>query len=616
MSSKNRNKNTFLAYARIAAASLVAALILSVAPAKLSISKALASVDDDALSAQLNSEFPDLNNIPSLVSNALEPNKEEVENILQILEQGTAGGNEAEQAISLSNKFIRGSISGTSVPGTLLTMAEVAAPYAGNMQMGLDFAEAYGDIVGMNAKPREDIVNLYMNDREDGKSSSTAWNDIVTQYDVNEKSFLQTYGPVQCVGNKANIIVGAIGDIDNVCARILILESSDANELHTYAENVFNAIVFAREINASSSAKQKLEGKITDILSSQNPYPQASPSQTNGFWGSIWGGITGVVQAIGNVGQSVIRTTLNIFTHKSGQQNNPTGADIIGGLPSSQNSQTTGGSASAPTTQPKQSSQTAATPKPPAPQKNSPPPAAQPMPVSGNPSQTAIQDLTAHVVDQFGNPVSGAEFKLVDGNGKSYSYASFDFGLRSDDNGYVDDKFDQIPGGSYTLYVTQDFYDKYQANVQITTDNKNLGTITMRKWGTVSAIIADSSGNPSNVNFWLVDGQGNMYGLYPDTGARFPDENTSPMATSYDNATGRLEIGPVPDGQYTLHVESTNPTSASQNAVNAYYQGTYYPPGVTPPPPSPQPKLDYPSVSQPVQVSGSDIFLGTLTLTD
>jgi hypothetical protein len=223
------------------------------------------------------------------------------------------------------------------------------------------------------------------------------------------------------------------------------------------------------------------------------------------------------------------------------------------------------------------------------------------------PPSSSSQDITALVVDQFGNPVSEATLKLVDSNGKTYSYQSLDFGLQTDRDGYIDDAFDQIPNGSYTLIIEQDGYDKYQSTVQILSDNKNLGKIVMNKWSTVSAIVSDSSGShPSWVFFWLVDSQGKKYGTF-----QYAKTYQAIFAFSeYDNTTGKLQIGSVPAGRYTLHVESNTPTPASQSAFDSYESG-YNPSNPTT---STPPSLEYPSIDQPVQVSGADVFLGMLTL--
>jgi hypothetical protein len=105
----------------------------------------------------------------------------------------------------------------------------------------------------------------------------------------------------------------------------------------------------------------------------------------------------------------------------------------------------------------------------------------------------------------------------------------------------------------------------------------------------VSAIVVDSSGKTLPQYYssecpgvWLADDQGNESGKYDST---------------YNHDTGRLSMSPVPDGHYMLHIGDGCPPVFPASTGNTYYT------------PGPAPSLD-----QSVQVSGSDIFLGTLTL--
>ncbi len=92
---------------------------------------------------------------------------------------------------------------------------------------------------------------------------------------------------------------------------------------------------------------------------------------------------------------------------------------------------------------------------------------------------------------------------------------------------------------------------------------------------TVSATVLDSSGRPYSIGClwaWLADSQGNEHDM-----------------VNYETSTGNLNMGTVADGQYTLHIVNYN------CGVN-YTSATR------------------PEITQPVQVSGADVFLGTITV--
>ena len=168
--------------------------------------------------------------------------------------------------------------------------------------------------------------------------------------------------------------------------------------------------------------------------------------------------------------------------------------------------------------------------------------------------------ITAVVVNQSNSPVSSVYFWLVDIQGKKYEYS------QTSDTGRMETNF--LPDGQYTLYLKKDNYDPLEKAIEMSGADIYLDRITFKKWSIISAIILTPSGKPLYAyNSFLIDGQGKRYDTY----------NT-------DGSTGRVEMNPVPDGQYTLH-------------LGAYCGNDTCAPW-----------------EQAVQVSGSDIFLGKITL--
>ncbi len=184
------------------------------------------------------------------------------------------------------------------------------------------------------------------------------------------------------------------------------------------------------------------------------------------------------------------------------------------------------------------------------------------------PAQSGNYDITALVVDQFDNPVSGAGFQLVDSQGKSYLPGPY-FGLSTDQYGHLDvgaDTSEGIPAGSYTLYINEDGYDPYKASVQISATQGYLGKITINKWPTVTIKLLNQSGSPAGETLYyappwnglyaspwvpqvnIVDASGKVVQMFTcnNYGCGVGTQN------QYDVTTGIYESKPLPSGHYTL----------------------------------------------------------------
>lgn len=229
-------------------------------------------------------------------------------------------------------------------------------------------------------------------------------------------------------------------------------------------------------------------------------------------------------------------------------------------------------------------------------------------PRQGSTQPKTTQPASMLVFDQSGKPVVNARVWISDGEGKRWPVVELLGGISvsadhwsTNDVGSVccwtygdrkklgEDAY--MPAKTYTIHISKDNYDVIEEKVDysISDTEKSVSFMpnkfVLRKWSTVSAVIVDSSGKPvgkpiqnvaGGASFSLVDGQGKKYGQY---------------TTRYDISTGRLEIGPVPDGQYTLHIKS---------AYDYTYDGAI--------------KIEYASMDQAASVLNSDVFLGKIIL--
>lgn len=208
------------------------------------------------------------------------------------------------------------------------------------------------------------------------------------------------------------------------------------------------------------------------------------------------------------------------------------------------------------------------------------------------------------VVDQSGKPVVNARVWFSDDEGKKWpvaqSFWSADYWSTNEAGAvccweYGDRKElgeeVYMPAKTYTIHISKDNYDVIEAKTDYSISDAEKSVsfapskFVLRKWSTLSAVIIDSSGKPIGKPIQNVDGYGGSFSLVDAQGRKY-GQNTA----RYDRSTGRLEIGPVPDGQYTLHIESA-------------YDYTYD-----------RAIIEYAPIDQAVQVSGSDIFLGRITL--
>ena len=152
------------------------------------------------------------------------------------------------------------------------------------------------------------------------------------------------------------------------------------------------------------------------------------------------------------------------------------------------------------------------------------------------------------VFDQFGKAVSRARVWFVDNEGRQFPSGSWYNFLYADDNGrvemsYVPKSERNVPDGSYTAHITKDNYSPLEVPIEFKTDESIKyiqvipHTFTIQKWGTFAAVLLDSLGKPmSGVTIAVVDTQGKMVG-----------KNSSQQ-------TGRVEMPPLPDGQYVLRI--------------------------------------------------------------
>ena len=184
------------------------------------------------------------------------------------------------------------------------------------------------------------------------------------------------------------------------------------------------------------------------------------------------------------------------------------------------------------------------------------------------------------VTNQFNAGVQNAHVWFVDQEGKKYPTDYLGY-WNTDENGRVEFEYlpeggkGDIPDGSYTVHIEKQSYTSLATPVVLTTDAAQKRNqisphaFTLAKWGTIAAVIVDTSGKPISAYYKLIDTQGKE------------------LSTGYATDTGRIETSPVPDGVYTLRVNIT------------YSDGSLY---------DPLEKLV-------TLVGGKDIFLGNLVLT-
>lgn len=158
------------------------------------------------------------------------------------------------------------------------------------------------------------------------------------------------------------------------------------------------------------------------------------------------------------------------------------------------------------------------------------------------------------VHDQFDKAVSRAKVWFVDNEGRQFpSGGGYNY-VYSDDNGrielsYVPKVERYIPDGNYTIHISKENYSPLEMPVEFKTDESIKyiqvipHTFTVQKRGVIAAVLVDPLGEPmSGVSIVIVDTQGKSWG------------------GNFSEQTGRVEMPPLPDGQYVI---STYPSQST-----------------------------------------------------
>ncbi len=171
-------------------------------------------------------------------------------------------------------------------------------------------------------------------------------------------------------------------------------------------------------------------------------------------------------------------------------------------------------------------------------------------PTPATPSKGTVDPII--VLDQFGHSVSQAKIWFIDNEARKYpaggDWLTAGYWLTNENGrlqlGYESEGAkNDVPDGNDIIHIEKKNYTSIEFPVELTTDTAKKynhitpNTFTIQKQGTIAAIIVDEAGKPM------------IYARYKLIGA-----DGKIMSNGYPVDTGRIESDPVPDGQYTLHI--------------------------------------------------------------
>lgn len=427
MFSNNLSNNVFWLPTRTALILLAVILVLS--------PLTTLAFNDGNLKVQLkNSPLNiDLNSYPSIdLSKVPNEKKQEVAKILETLQKGqyifnVYQGKERtnyEQLISLAADIIGNEVNpgiGSRVLDTLTSVVdERAYGVADKFNTLKNVGLIAGMVQAMQNKKEEDAIFWYISYRDAHRNEG------------DEGAW--------------NKITGIYESDEYKLAGQDIFKQFDKDKLHQAANTAYDAYELASAINTDRTAQDNLKKQIINDLEQQ--VPEQKPS----FLANLLSTVSGFVKTAAQNAAQVFTNITKTPAVPTDTKNNNSPASIgeavlrlIGG---------TEATVSLPTQSQVQTPQT-----------------------------RLNQDITAFVIDQYGNPVSNAYFWMVSDQGKTFPA---NYKLNTNISGRLEFTagtmgVSEIPVGRYTLHLSKDGYEDPRQSIQFSLGQTSLGKIVMNK---------------------------------------------------------------------------------------------------------------------------------------